>query len=117
VVVALVAMVIAAQAPARAVSNDNFVDAVAIGGASGTVSGSSAGATKEAGEPDHAGNPGGSSIWYVWTAPSSGGFTFDTCGSGFDTVLAVYTGDTLATLTPVAAGDDDRVAVDHPLDG
>ena len=29
-------------------------------------------ATKQAGEPDHAGNPGGHSVWYSWT-PASGG--------------------------------------------
>ena len=30
-------------------------------------------AHKEPGEPDHAGNPGGRSVWWQWTAPASGG--------------------------------------------
>jgi hypothetical protein len=45
-------------------------------------------------------------LWYRWTAPISCGFTIDTAGSGFDTLLAVYTGGALATLTPVAFNDD-----------
>ena len=28
-------------------------------------------ATKQAGEPDHAGNPGGASVWFKWTAPKT----------------------------------------------
>ena len=34
--------------------------------------GSNVGATKEPGEPDHAGDPGGASVWYTWTAPADG---------------------------------------------
>ena len=33
---------------------------------------STVGATKEAGEPDHYGQAGGASQWYVYTAPASG---------------------------------------------
>jgi hypothetical protein len=36
------------------------------------------GATKQSGEPDHLGNPGGSSVWYSWTAPASGRVTLST---------------------------------------
>ena len=45
-------------------------------------------------------------MWMTWRAPASGVVTFNTLGSLFDTVLAVYTGDSLTTLTPVAANDD-----------
>ena len=48
----------------------------------------------------------GASVWYKWTAPSSGAFTFDTIGSSFDTVLAVYTGTALTSLSEVASDDD-----------
>jgi hypothetical protein len=34
----------------------------------------------------------GPNIWYVYTAPCSGQATVSTCGSSFDTVLAVYSG-------------------------
>src|SRR5262249_49451318 len=62
-------------------------------------------ATKEPGEPNHAGNPGGHSIWYVWIAPTNGPVVFDTLGSRFNTLLAVYTG-TAGSLTNIAANDD-----------
>jgi Subtilase family/Domain of unknown function DUF11 len=62
---------------------------------------------KEAGEPNHAGNAGGRSVWATWTAPASGLMTFDTHGSTFDTLLAVYTGSSVSALTQVAANDDD----------
>src|SRR5439155_11927 len=74
-------------------SNDNFAFCEFTGGANGSVTGSTRSATKETGEPNHAGNSGGHSIWYCWTAPDSGSVTFDTIGSNFDTLLAVYTGD------------------------
>ena len=86
--------------------NDNFASALIVTGNSGTASGNNTLATKEVGEPNHAGNPGGKSIWYAWTAPSSGTWTFDTVGSSFDTLLAVYTGSTVSSLTLVAANDD-----------
>ena len=62
--------------------------------------------TKQAGEPAHAGNAGGASVWFRWTAPADGPVYFDTPGSSFDTLLAVYTGSSLADLKEVAADDD-----------
>ena len=44
-------------------------------------------------EPNHANDIGGASVWYQWKAPASGLYTFDTFGSNFDTLLAVYTGE------------------------
>jgi hypothetical protein len=87
-------------------SNDNFAFCEFTGGANGSVTGSSREATKESGEPNHAGNSGGHSIWYCWTAPESGTVTFDTIGSNFDTLLAVYTGDTVGGLTAKASNDN-----------
>ena len=87
-------------------SNDKLTDAQILSGVSGTVSGSNLGATKETDEPDHAGNPGGKSIWYRWTAPASGAFVFDTIGSQLDTLLAVYEGDNYDNLAVIAANDN-----------
>jgi len=87
-------------------TNDNFGDAATLSGEEGSVEGSNECATKEPGEPAHAGNSGGASIWYRWTAPYSGDFVFGTYGSDFDTLLAVYTGTSLDTLTEVASNDD-----------
>ena len=86
--------------------NDNFSNATVVNGSIGSTNGSSFNGTKEASEPNHAGNPGGSSIWYRWTAGISGPVTFNCLGSTFDTVMAVYTGSSLASLTQVAANDD-----------
>jgi hypothetical protein len=87
--------------------NNFFADAQAINGGSGTVNGNNFGATKEAGEPAHAGNDGGVSVWYRWQAPVTGAVTFSTSGSNFDTLLAAYTGGSAGALTTVANNDDE----------
>jgi hypothetical protein len=63
-------------------------------------------AGREAGEPSHADIPGIASIWYAWTPQESGRVTIDTCTSNFDTVLAVYTGESLGSLTTIGAAND-----------
>ncbi|HJQ31484.1 MAG TPA: DUF4214 domain-containing protein, partial [Pyrinomonadaceae bacterium] len=87
-------------------ANDNFANALALGGASGIFNGSNNGATHEPGEPLHAFRLGGASVWFTWQAPSNGSTTITTAGSTFNTVLAVYTGDSLGGLTSVASNDD-----------
>src|SRR5204863_236523 len=66
-------------------ANDNFASAITISGSTSTQTGTNVGATKETGEPSHAGNAGGHSVWWSWTAPGSGQATIDTIGSAFDT--------------------------------
>jgi hypothetical protein len=63
-------------------------------------------ATKEPGEPDHAGNAGGKSVWWRWLAPRSGPVLLQTAGTSFDSLLAVYTGTGLSNLVLVASNDD-----------
>jgi subtilisin family serine protease len=63
-------------------------------------------ATKETGEPDHAGNNGGKSVWWSWQAPTDGVLTVDTQGSDFDTLLGLYTGEYVYALTTIASNDD-----------
>jgi hypothetical protein len=63
-------------------------------------------ATKEAGEPDSAGNSGGHSVWFTWTATSDHLAEINTKNSDFDTLLSVYTGNSLSDLTLVASNDD-----------
>lgn len=87
-------------------ANDSFASCVVLSGGIGNRSDSTTTATKETNEPDHAGNPGGHSLWYCWTAPTNSPVTFDTTGSGFDTILAVYIGSDLASLTVVTNLDD-----------
>ncbi|HWN95064.1 MAG TPA: M6 family metalloprotease domain-containing protein [Methylomirabilota bacterium] len=88
------------------VANDNFASASVLSGSSGAISGANFDATIEGPEPFHAGNEGGASVWYRWTAPSSGPAIVDTLGSNFDTLLGVYTGGTLNSLLLVGADDD-----------
>ena len=109
-VLAAAALFLVLMAPARASAappaNDNFANAETITDRYGWADGDNSEATKEPGEPNHAGNPGGASVWYSWTAPYTGRATFDTCYSEFDTLLAVYTGDQVSNLQPVAADDN-----------
>jgi len=91
---------------AAAVVNDMFADAITISGTSGQTTGNNVGATKESGEPSHADNSGGASVWWYWTAPATGQMTIDTFGSSFDTLLAVYTGSSVGSLTPIDSNDD-----------
>jgi hypothetical protein len=87
-------------------SNDNFANAVVLQGASGSTTGSNLTATKEATDPTFiAGNAGGKSVWFFWTAPGAGATTIDTTGSDYDTLLGVYTGGQGA-LSLVGENDD-----------
>ena len=64
-------------------------------------------ATGEPGERNHAAFAVPiESVWWEWTAETDGAATFDTFGSDYDTVLAVYTGDSVGNLTLVAENDD-----------
>ena len=78
---------------------DLFGSATALDGSWVHLASTNSTATNESGEPNHGGVPGGHSMWWKWTAPSTGAVTISTLGSDFDTTLAVYTGDTLPTLT------------------
>jgi len=94
---------ISAGAPA----NNSFANRTPLGGgAVVTTTGTNVGATKELLEQSHGGNSGGKSVWWTWTAPAAGNVTIDTAGSNFDTLLAVYTGSSLLTLSRVAQNDD-----------
>jgi len=59
-------------------ANDDFAKRHKLSGTRIAITAANAGATKEPGEPDHLGNPGGSSVWYSWTAPASGRVTITT---------------------------------------
>lgn len=87
-------------------SQDAFAQPRAIPGGGDRLLGSTLGATREPGEPEHAGNMGGHSLWSAWRAPANTTVTVDTIGSSFDTLLAVYTGTALTNLTLIAANDD-----------
>jgi hypothetical protein len=86
--------------------NDLFANRIQIPSAGGTVTGSNTNATKETGEPNHANAPGGKSVWWTWTAPSTGLVTVSLDGSSFDTTLGVYQGTNVASLVSIAQDDE-----------
>ena len=79
-------------------ANDDLADATQIVGAQFATTGTNAEATREADEPDHADiGPGDShSVWFAWTAPTSGTAIVSTCESAIYAALAVYTGNAFA---------------------
>jgi hypothetical protein len=84
-------------------SNDNFADAIIIN--RNITTGSNIGFTGEVGEPAQQGVI--NSAWWSWTAPATATqVSINTIGSDFDTVLSVFTDDTVDGLTLVAQNDD-----------
>ncbi len=88
-------------------ANNDFADRIAIPGTNTSVNGNSVGADKEPGEPNHA-QAGGASVWWSWTAPSNARVTITTVGSNYDTLLGVYTGASVNSLTTIRTNDDGR---------
>jgi len=85
--------------------NDRFADRITIPEA-GTVQGTNVGAAAEAGQPPIAVAGSTNAVWWRFTPPVNGTLGIDTCGSDFDTTLAVFTGLAVNALSQVAANDD-----------
>jgi hypothetical protein len=105
----LVASFAAEDAFAAPPANDDFANATQLTATFGAVNGTNADATAEPGEPDHSGTPWGEalhSVWYRWRPAADGPASFDTCGSSFDTRIAIYVGTGVGSLSEVAANDD-----------
>jgi hypothetical protein len=102
---ALVCLLAAPATAPAAPPNDNFADAQVLEGFPVTVTGTNREGTGEEGEPEH-GPFRVRSVWYRWTSPVDAPVIVDTCPSDIDTVVAVYTGDSVNALTGVAANDD-----------
>lgn len=86
--------------------NDDFAYRFPLSGAPLQFVGNNHGASAESLEPAHAGFAPAKSVWWTWTAPSNCVVTVSTYGSSFDTVLAVYTNNSLASLNVVVSDDD-----------
>ncbi len=92
----------------------SFTNSVPLTGNQGIVTWTNVGVVPDPLDPTIAGQTPQNTVWFQWTAPSSGEVALDTCGSvdavtgliNLDTVLGVYTGSSLATLNEVAANDD-----------
>jgi hypothetical protein len=82
--------------------NDDFADRVTLAGPTVSVSALNYNATKEPGEPDHAGYEGGRSLWWSWTAPGTGIVRLRHGGDGWWTLAGVYTGTEVSGLSLVS---------------
>jgi hypothetical protein len=112
-------LVLPGTAAAAPPVNDDFANATALtppaGGATTSVDGTTTGATGQTGEPNPTGNAWSCgnatcarSVWYTITPTASGLLTLDTCDATVqpDTVVGVYTGSAVGSLTEVKASDD-----------
>ncbi len=103
-VVSAGALVFAAPAFA-APPNDSFAAAQAISGNAASVAGTTAGATLEAGEPNHFVS-GNGSVWYRWTAPQNMLLHLDTCAGSGGTKVQLWRGTAVNSLTEVQPRSD-----------
>lgn len=89
--------------PRFRVPADDFDQRIQLTGSAASSTGlQNTGASKQPGEPNHAGVAGGKSLWWTWTAPVSGTVNIG-LGSNFRSILAAYTGSAVNGLTAVAA--------------
>ena len=80
--------------------NDNFANSTQISGKDFNIQGHNNDASIEPGEPVH--RPFKTtykSIWWTWTAPESGGYTFETTSPTIYPLIGIYTGNELTNLT------------------
>lgn len=89
-------------------SNDNFAGAMPLVLNQGTVGVTTTNmdSSKETGEPDHAENAGGKSVWFKVTPAVTTVLRINTTDNAFDTLLAVYTGQSVNSLTRIGFNDD-----------
>lgn len=94
-------------------ANDAFASAVTLSPSGGTLTTSNLTATLEPAEQPIYDGVGGASIWFKLTPTQSSVVIINTDGSDFDTVLGIWTGTTLGSLTLVA-DDDESGAMSVP---
>ncbi|MFK7831036.1 MAG: S8 family serine peptidase [Congregibacter sp.] len=88
-------------------ANDDFANRIALGTGTISVTGSNDFSSAQSGEPRNPSVAGGKSVWWEWTAPTGlSTALITTNGSGFDTTLAVYTGNSIGALTLIGSNDD-----------
>jgi hypothetical protein len=97
-------------------ANDNFANAIAVTTSTFTSTVDNSSATSEAADPippcvaGLSQNPTGKSVWWKYTAGTSGTAVVNTLGSAYDTVLSVYTGAP-GNFTNVACNNDVSASV------
>lgn len=89
--------------------NDHFANRTNLGtSANVNFSGTNEGATLEVGEDNFSGLSG-ASVWYEWTAPTSGWVMLRVTGESLDAVAGLFTGSSLGSLTRLGFCDDWRL--------
>ena len=89
-------------------ANDNLANATLLVLSGGTigVTTNNFSASKEIGEPNHAENSGGRSVWFSFTPTATKAIRINLVDTTFDTLLGVYTGSGINNLQLVGYNDD-----------
>jgi hypothetical protein len=92
-------------------TNDDWANASLLGVPT-TVTGTSLWASGQTNEPSLCdGQIVGRTVWFKIVPAASGTLRANTLGTGFDTTLALYQGNTLVSLTPNACNNDESMGV------
>ena len=83
--------------------NDAFSSPRPLSGPSLSILEANPNASRQSGEPSILGGAGGHSLWYSWVAPKSGAAQVSGYSYDFNPAVAVYTGNSLGSLTVVAS--------------
>jgi hypothetical protein len=98
--------------------NDDFENRIPLSGASVSAVADNRGATSEPGEPSHAASTPNRSVWWTWTASTTGVVNVSGFGSMVDGSnrlrLSAYTGDSLGALSE--AGSNNGFSGDGSFD-
>jgi hypothetical protein len=94
-----------APAASAAPRNDNFAKAATLR-VGQTLKGNINAATKQSGEPRHAGSLANHTVWYKLRARAKMAVLVSTCTASFDTILAVYNGRSVRSLREVEFNND-----------
>ena len=107
----LILLLCAIDAFAGAPANDPFASSRLITGGSGAITGTTDNASTEAGEPSHASGASGRSVWYSWHCSSGGTLDLSLSGTQSGYVIAVYSGTSLDSLTPIASSQNQSLRI------
>jgi hypothetical protein len=101
----LATLAVSAPAAIAAPKNDNFARAKTLR-VGQTLNGTVNAATKQSGEPRHAGSLANHTVWYRIRVRSQTAVLVSTCTASFDTILAVYTGSSVRNLREIEFNND-----------
>jgi hypothetical protein len=101
----LATLAVSAPAAMAAPKNDSFARAATLR-VGKTLNGNINGATKQSGEPRHAGSLANHTVWYRLRVSSKQAVLVSTCTASFDTIVAVYTGRSVRNLREIEFNND-----------